>query len=149
MWLHSHNVSSAFHLKPSENVRKVFPLSWSLHTRLVIQYTHSLHSCIPLLQKYFFAILHGPGRQICVISELRGWPFHNIAKRKHSQSEFWHWTCIHSFGKILVKWISNARTVNTVFRGWGCASHNRSGIYTGVKKKLRWIRRLIKEGNCG
>lgn len=39
--------------------------------------------------------------------------------------------------------------IGVVSRGKGCAAHNQAGIYTRVKKKLRWIFRYITDANCG
>ena len=38
--------------------------------------------------------------------------------------------------------------IGVVSRGKGCAAHNQAGIYTRVKKKLRWIFKYITDGNC-
>lgn len=44
---------------------------------------------------------------------------------------------------------SNAAVfIGVVSRGKGCAAHNQAGIYTRVKKKLRWIFKYITDGNC-
>ncbi len=33
-------------------------------------------------------------------------------------------------------------------RGKGCAGFNEAGIYTRVKKKLKWIFKHIRDDNC-
>ena len=44
--------------------------------------------------------------------------------------------------------IIKAFLVGVVSRGKGCARKNTVGIYTRVKKYLRWIQTVTKNGKC-
>ena len=55
-------------------------------------------------------------------------------------------------GSPLWKWVGKGRghavMIGVVSRGTGCAHKNTPGIYTRVKKYLRWIFAKTRDGKC-
>ena len=61
-------------------------------------------------------------------------------------------SCQGDSGAPLWKWIGKSRSyavmIGVVSRGTGCARKNTPGIYTRVKKYLRWIFAKTRDGRC-
>ena len=61
-------------------------------------------------------------------------------------------SCQGDSGAPLWKWIGKSRSyavmIGVVSRGTGCARKNTPGIYTRVKKYLRWIFAKTRDGKC-
>ncbi len=59
-------------------------------------------------------------------------------------------SCKGDSGGPLFVYGSDGRAIliGIVSRGKGCAGFNQAGIYTRVKKKLKWIFKYINDGNC-
>jgi secreted trypsin-like serine protease len=62
-------------------------------------------------------------------------------------------SCSGDSGGPLWKWMNlkgrqRAVIVGVVSRGTGCARKNKPGIYTRVKKYLRWIFRVTRKSKC-
>ena len=56
-------------------------------------------------------------------------------------------------GGPLYRWYGRGKEmrafiIGTVSRGTGCANFNQPGIFSRVKKHLKWIQNTIQDGNC-